>query len=313
MRKYNSEEFIKKAVEKHNNKYDYSKVKYVNSQTKVCIICPEHGEFWQTPANHLYKTTCPKCSIKEVHDKQKSNKEEFIKKAKEIHGDKYDYSKVEYVNNKTKVCIICHEKDEFGNEHGEFWQRPDAHLSKKHGCQKCGSTCKLTTEYFIKKAKKIHDNKYDYSKVVYSNNRKKMCMICPIHGEFWQTPHAHLSGQGCPSCLQRKLEKEINDFLVENKINYIFQKRFKWLGNKSLDFYLPDYNIAIECQGIQHFEPVEFFGGVNMLKKQIKNDLIKKELCEQHNITLLYYTHKKKNLINNVYELKEILDGYENI
>ena len=84
MRKYNSEEFIKKAVEKHNNKYDYSKVKYVNSQTKVCIICPEHGEFWQTPANHLYKTTCPKCSIKEIHDKQKSNKEEFIKKAKEI-------------------------------------------------------------------------------------------------------------------------------------------------------------------------------------------------------------------------------------
>jgi hypothetical protein len=118
--------------------------------------------------------------------------EEFISKSKEIHDDKYDYSKVEYVNAQTKVCIIC-------PIHGEFWQRPLDHIKNKSGCPRCVGRNK-TTEEFIKKAKEVHGNKYDYSKVEYKGAFTKVCIICPEHGEFWQVPNNHLNGKGCPYC-----------------------------------------------------------------------------------------------------------------
>ena len=112
-------------------------MEYVDCKTKVCIICPEHGEFWQTPSDHIFqKQGCPKCGIKRRADKNRLSKEDFVLKAKEIHGDKYDYSKVEYVDCMKKVCIICHEKDKNGKEHGEFWQTPNNHL-RGNGCPKC--------------------------------------------------------------------------------------------------------------------------------------------------------------------------------
>ena len=111
--RYNTDKFIKKATEIHNGKYDYSKVEYVNSSTKVCIICPIHGEFWQKPTRHLKGDGCEKCAKK----KRKINISEFINRSTEIHNNKYDYSKVNYKNIETKVCIIC-------PKHGEFWQKP---------------------------------------------------------------------------------------------------------------------------------------------------------------------------------------------
>lgn len=306
MKKYNINDFLKKAKEVHGDKYDYSKVEYINSQTKICIICKEHGEFWQTPANHLSGQDCPKCSIINTHKLQKSNKEYFIEKAKEIHGNKYDYSKVEYVNNKTKVCIIC-------PDHGEFWQRPDKHLYTKRGCPKCGKTQKLTNEEFIKKAKLIHGEEYDYSNVDYKTNRQKIKIICKKHGIFKQTPHAHLNGQGCPICCKSNLEKEIIKFLTENSIKYEQEKKFEWLEKQRLDFYLPDYNIAIECQGIQHFIPVEYFGGEKQFKKQIEYDNLKKNLCEKNGIKLLYYTKINENFIFNLNDLKNKIYDNRNL
>ena len=280
------DEFIKEATIKHNGKYDYSKVVYENNSTKVCIICPIHGEFWQTPAAHLSGKSCPKCA----HRWYRYTTEEFINCAKNVHGDKYDYSKVDYKNNKTKICIIC-------PIHGEFWQLPSAHL-KGQGCPKCanisnGKRKLMGFDKFIEKSKEIHKDKYDYSKVEYINNRTKVCIVCPIHGEFWQKPTKHLQGQGCPICNQYKLEKNIKHFLDENKIEYKYQYRAEWLKNNnnnklSVDFYLPKYNIAIECQGIQHFKPVEYFGGNYRFKQQIKNDYLKKNICKKHDINVLY-------------------------
>ena len=192
MGKDKREEFIKKAKKVHGDKYDYSKVDYINSQTKVCIICPEHGEFWQIPASHIRGYKCPECGNYNRGSKKRISKEEFIKKAKEVHGDKYDYSKVEYINANTKVCIIC-------PEHGEFWQEPVVHIKQKSGCPKCVGR-NTTTEEFIKKAMEVHGERYDYSKVVYTKAHNKVCIICPEHGEFWQTPAKHLLGQGCSKC-----------------------------------------------------------------------------------------------------------------
>jgi len=191
--KLTTEEFVNKAIEVHGCKYDYSKVKYKNNSTKICIICKEngHGEFYQRPGDHLKGNGCPKCS-----GKAKLTTEEFVEKAKKIHGDKYDYSKVDYKNNSTKVCIICKE-----DGHGEFYQTSDCHL-RGNGCPKCSNNVKLTTIEFVEKAKKIHGDKYDYSKVKYKNSSTKICIICKEdgHGEFYQVANTHLQGSGCPKC-----------------------------------------------------------------------------------------------------------------
>ena len=187
------EDFIKKSREKHGDKYDYTNVEYKDYQTNVCIVCPEHGEFWQVPSYHIRGSSCPKCA----NYKQKLSKEEFIKKANKKHGDKYNYDKVSYVNNATKVCIICPEHD-----HGEFWQVPYSHLNG-NGCPKCSGCYVPTTEEWIVSARKVHGDKYDYSKVDYKNERTKVCIICHEHGEFLQTPKNHLIGQGCPTCGKR--------------------------------------------------------------------------------------------------------------
>ena len=296
-----TEEFIKKACEIHGDRYDYSKVEYINTETKVCIICPEHGEFWQTPHAHLYGQGCPKC-----YGNIKLTKEDFIGKSKHIHGDKYDYSKVEYNGFDSKVCIIC-------LKHGEFWQTPHMHLQGQ-GCPKCYGLNK-TNDDIISEFITIHGDKYDYSKVEYINTETKVCIICPEHGEFWQTPHNHLQGQGCPKCRNSKLHNKIRTLLKSNNIYFEEEKTFNWLrykGNLYLDFYLPDYNIAIEVQGIQHFKSIEYFGGENGFRIRQFLDNLKYNLCTKNGIKIIYYADTDKYYYFNpiIYEdvklLKEI-------
>ena len=198
------------------------------------------------------------------------------------------------MNCKTKVCIIC-------PIHGEFWQRPDLHLIGK-GCLLCANDKKRNnTEEFIEKAKLIHGNKYDYSKVNYIDSKTKVCIICPIHGEFWQNTSSHLRGCGCKSCHFSVLEENIKHFLIDNNIEFETQKNFNWLGKQSLDFYLPLYNIAIECQGVQHFKKHKFFGGEDAYIDRIKRDKRKYNLCKENKIKLLYFTNVNENLIPKIY------------
>ena len=292
-KKLTKENFIERANKVHNNKYDYSKVEYVNSRTKVCIICPKHGEFWQEPSSHLRNIGCPKCGRENTTKKCKKATEEFIEESRRVHGDKYDYSKVEYKNALTKVCIIC-------PKHGEFWQTPVNHLNS-NGCYSCGrdnyaKTHNKSSNQFITEAIKIHGDKYDYSKIKYKNAYTSVCIICPIHGDFLQRPIEHLHGCGCPKCNESHLERDIRLLLDERKIDYIYQcrhKDLKWLGKQSLDFYLPKYNIAIECQGIQHFyqDKNNFFNH----KKIVDMDIKKYIRCIGNGVNLLYYSNLKPN------------------
>jgi uncharacterized protein CbrC (UPF0167 family) len=262
---------------------------YVNNSTKICIICKEHGEFWQTPANHLKGKNCPKCTghFMDINF--------FLDKAKEVYKDKngnplYDYSLVDYKDSSTHVTIICHKKDSTtGKEHGEFSKTPNKHLSGQ-GCPLCGNESgglknRLSNEEFLKNA---FTDKYEYL-TEYVTAKTKIHIKCKKCGHtFWQEAFSHLSGCGCPICNESKLEKEVAKYLNEQDIKHERQKKFNWLGRQSLDFYLPDYNLAIECQGIQHFEARDFFGGDNGLSIIVKRDNCKLKKCLSNNIEMIY-------------------------
>lgn len=177
----------------HNNMYDYSKAIYTKSRGKLLIICPEHGEFTKTPETHLKGEGCPKCSAQVKADKLRFTKKDFIIKAKKVHGNKYDYSKVIYKQNKQPVIIIC-------KLHGEFEQIPHNH-TQGSGCTKCRDVSLTDNkEIFISKAKTIHGDIYSYNKVVYTKSWNKVIITCPACGDFEQTPNNHLSGKGCKNC-----------------------------------------------------------------------------------------------------------------
>ena len=293
------EELIDRFKEIHGNKYDYSKINYVNAHTKICIVCPIHGEFWQNPYGHFQGYDCKKCSNIIISKKNAISKNEFIDRSNIIHNNKYDYSLVEYKNNRTNVIIIC-------PIHGEFKQRPSVHMYVKGECKKCGyekvkiKNVKSLSE-FISQANIVHGLKYDYSKVNYINSNCKINIICLLHGEFYQKPYKHLQNQGCPICKESKLENQIRKLLEKNNIKFINQYSKKnnanWLGLQSLDFYLPNYNVAIECQGEQHFKPVDFGNKGNEYAEKIfnvnfKRDKKKYDACIKHNIKILYFTDK---------------------
>jgi len=192
-------------------------------------------------------------------------------------------------------------------------------LLKGHGCYACGQDSthdkqRKTIEEFLEQAKEVHGNKYDYSKAEYVNRSTKLCIICPKHGEFFQTPFAHVNlHQGCPKCNSSILEERISSLLTKEGIAFEQEKRFEWLGKQRLDFYLPKYNVAIECQGIQHFEPVAYFGGKEGFDYRMANDEKKLKLCSEHGVKLLYFSNfKEKNIYTKENDLlKEIYNGFE--
>lgn len=186
MRKLTTKEFIKKVKKIHGDRYDYKIVKYTGSNRKIQIICRNHGTFEQVSGHHLRGNGCPKCS-------NKSTTKEFIKKSLKIHKDKYDYSMVEYESCKEKIIIIC-------NKHGKFKITPSNHLSGS-GCSRCSYNKKKTSEEFIIDAMEVHGNKYNYSMANYITEEIKIVILCKKHGEFLQTPHSHLKGQGCRKCI----------------------------------------------------------------------------------------------------------------
>jgi Zn finger protein HypA/HybF involved in hydrogenase expression len=191
--KSNTQKFIAKSRIKHDDKYTYEFVEYINSSTKVQISCPRHGEFSQSPNSHLSGHGCPHCNRKA----RTSNTEEFITKARAVHGDKFTYESVDYDGARKKVQIGC-------PRHGEFQQTPCNHL-QGYGCPQCGTertavTLLFNTQEFIAKARAVHGDKYNYDDVVYTGSAAKVRIICPRHGEFQQVSRNHLQGRGCPVC-----------------------------------------------------------------------------------------------------------------
>lgn len=292
-RAFSFEEFLEmdKKVHKEND-FLMLKEDFKGMSVPMKMKCNRCGyEFYRKPKDHILGNGCRRCL-----GRYNFTTNEIIEEFKKVHGDKYDYSKVEYINMNTKVCIICNEKDEFGRLHGEFWQTPKIHL-KGFGCKKCSKSY-MDADYFILKANSIHNNKYNYSKVDYKNNHTKVCITCPEHGEFWQTPLSHLSGRGCPVCNDSHIERALMNILENNNIEYIFQYRDKEiLGKQSLDFFLPQYRLAIECQSEIHYKD-NFFKDKREdysthLKYRQEMDEQKRNICKINEIRLIYFMEKK--------------------
>lgn len=192
--------FIAKAREIHGEKYDYREIVYVYATDKITIVCPKHGKFQQTPSKHLAGQGCRKCGIEKRAKSNRMSKSDFVKKAQAVHGNKYSYDKVDYKNNNTNVIISC-------PLHGDFEQTPGnhTHRTKPQGCPVCGGKSKWDLSRFLEEAAKTHNDKYDYSKVVFGGLNKKVKIQCPVHGEFSQSPAHHIyRQQGCPDCAGTK-------------------------------------------------------------------------------------------------------------
>ena len=294
-KKITTEIFINKAHSVHMSIYDYSIVNYVNSYSKIKIICNKHGIFEQTPNNHLNGNGCPNC-IKN----KKTNTIDFIEKSKIIHGNKYDYDLVKYCGSHINVNIVC-------KTHGIFKQTPTNHLSG-NGCPDCGYVNNskyfmFTNNEFINKAKLIHNDKYDYSLTKYNGWNNKIIIICEKHGEFKQGAGAHLCGKGCNLCNESKGELIIKKYLDKNNIKYIREKIFELCKNKKylpFDFYLPEQNLLIEYDGLQHFKSINYWGGDAGFNLRQNNDNIKNNFAKNNNIGLLRIKYNKINNINQI-------------
>ena len=269
-------DFLKKAKCVHGNLYSYDLSNYKNRESKISIFCEKHGKFIQSAKNHINaKNICPKCVI----DSYRLSHEDFVERAEKIHEGRYDYSKVEYVSSKTKVEVIC-------KQHGIFYQTPSNHLLGK-GCNECAklSTAskiiKNKSTVFEDRANLVHDNKYDYSLADYKKASKKVKIICPEHGEFLQTPNGHLCGSGCQKCQFKNtsIEQFIENILIKYKIEFAKNDRTV-IKPRELDFYLPNHDIAIECNGIYwHSE---------LAGKDKNYHLNKTNFCKVKNIKLIH-------------------------
>lgn len=267
---------------------------YGGNKNYITVRCKIHNYVFRTKPNWLKaRQGCQKCYDDRRGDSTRKSLETFIEEAKQIHGDRYDYSKVEYFNNKTRVCIIC-------PIHGEFWQTPLKHLQHR-GCPKCAIELnadrkRMPLEEFIDRANEIHKGRYNYSKVKYKNCETAVTIICPKHGEFQQAPYMHLNGCGCPMCQESHLERDVRNFLIENNFEFKRQYKLENLNRQSIDFYLPKSNIAIECQGGQHFFSVEHFGGEEAFKKRLELDLKKYNATIENGIKMLYVLSEESNV-----------------
>ena len=241
------DEFLIKAKEKHGDTYDYSNVIMNGVDTSIVIICKIHGEFNQTPSNHFQGNGCPKCGIIKTADMKRYSQDEFIKLANEKHSNKYDYSKVEYIDSRTSITIIC-------NEHGEFSQEAQSHMGGR-GCKKCGEIKshdkqRLTIEEFISRAKDSNGDIYDYSKSNYISAHTKIIITCNQHGDFEIDPFNHLKGYGCPTCGAgiSKAQQEWLKYVESSTENDIIYKGGKYNKEENFRFDGKLYRVDGYCK-----------------------------------------------------------------
>jgi len=299
-RRKTHEQYMIDVIEVHGDRYGLSKVKYTCAGEKIEVICYIHGSFFPLANSFLSGSGCRKCEA----ESRRLSLEEFEEKAKEVHGDRYGLSKLIYTGTQEKIEVIC-------RIHGSFFPIAENFL-RGHGCKKCSDDVKKSsTKEFKEKARKEHGDRYGLSKVKYVTAKKKIEVICYIHGSFFPKAGHFLSGTGCPQCNLSKGEEKIRKILKAREIIFEVQKSFEKCKSKCFlffDFYLPDYNLLIEYDGKQHFKAIAFFGGEKQFKIRQRRDKIKNEFAVKEDIHLLRIPYTEFKNIKKI--LMETLNKY---
>ena len=269
---------------------------YINARTKIKHKCSKGHVYCQVPYAHLSGSGCPICITTKVHNNQRKNPLQYIS---ECESKGYDLPIEDYINKKTKIKHRC-------NNCGNIYaQTPSNHL-RGQGCPKCGTNKSHNKQ---RKSKEKYHNEckekgLDLPIEPYVNATTKINHMCNKNHIYNQTPHNHLQGYGCPVCSESHGEKYVRNYLDKNNINYISQKRFHDLKDKtylSYDFYLPEYNMLIEYQGIQHYESIKFNGkNKSNLEKQQEHDNLKRKYAKDNGYKLLElkYTLNTQELVD---------------
>lgn len=239
LRQLTTESFVERAKLVHGDRYDYSAVDYVNSYTNVTISCPKHGQFSQRPSGHLFGYGCTECGADRQIEYVRKDTAWFKKRARLVHGDKYDYSKANYKNLKTDIEIIC-------PEHGLFSTMAELHI-RGHHCRKCAGV-ERDTKMFVELAKTQHGHKYDYSLVHYKGSDAAVEIVCQIHGKFSQNAQGHLNGRGCQTCANESTSRR----LLKYRSTEEFVVAAKAVHGNKYDYSRTDYKdtatkVTIHC------------------------------------------------------------------
>ena len=301
----------------HGNKYDYSLSIPDGSTKKIEVICNTCGNHFMVKAwDHLYGgrnkmgMECPICANKSRSKSLTKDTNWFMQQLNIRRKDKggyYDYSKVVYIKSTDDIEIIC-------PIHGPFRQSAWSHLNGS-GCPICGQDRVADAhrytwdEYFEIMKSKRYDKcgYYDYSNAKYVDTNTEIEIGCPKHGPFHQLPSIHANNGGCPHCRSSKLESATRGILEKYNIKFEYEMRFEWLGSQSIDFYLPDYNIGIECQGIQHYKEVPYFKNYT-LEQRKQLDARKRMKCKYYGINIHYIRYDEKDIEARI---KKILNKYQ--
>lgn len=275
--------------------YDYSLItEYKNNKQQLPIRCREHDVFPMSANDHLRGRGCPKCANERTGDRCRMTLEEFLARARDVHGDYYDYSLItneNFVDSHTQVPILC-------PIHGLSPQTPHDHLSGR-GCYKCGKQSmarkqSLTRDEVVRRCNEIFDNKYDYSLFTEYHSKKDIIqVICPDHGAWSVSVDNHLyRHSGCPHCKRSLGEERISKYLLSNNIDFKEQYRIKneylFCGNTIMmvDYYLPRFNTIIEYNGIQHYKENPLFNTRTLAQQQERDNAVR-YYCKEHGIKLI--------------------------
>lgn len=280
--------FFDIVAERHPS-LDFSKVDLKGWEDEIEVVCPKHGSFTTKPVNLYANKGCWRCG----QSKAAKNRVQWTKEAIEnLISEKFPHI----------VCIKAGAYQMGKSEveckkHGKFTANNKSAIHHDEICPGCryeksGKKQRSTTEEFVEKAKKVHGDFYDYSKVDYKTTRKKVTIVCPNHGDFRQKPNSHLQGKGCPVCNESKGEKQVRVWLDENGIEYEREKSFEdliYIKPLRFDFYLPTLNMVIEYDGQQHFEECEYYGSLTEIKAR---DALKNEYCKHKKIEMIRISYK---------------------
>lgn len=284
--------FMNEITEEYQRKIRNREVKSLDKVEFICNKNLGHPNYFQSLNNHQSGQGCPLYRYIKSSSKMIKTDYPFMNEITPYWQDKIRDG---LVRQRDRVEFICQND----TSHSNYFQTLNNH-SKGKGCPECYGNKRITNYSFMSEIVPYWQSKIKNGEC---SNRTKVEFICEKHGNYWQRLDAHKSGQGCPVCNEPQGERKINDFLINYGIDYVSQKVFddcKLMRSLRFDFYLVSQNIAIEHQGKQHYEPIDYFGGEKVFALQQKKDNVKRQYCKDNGIKLIEISYLDFDNIENI-------------